>query len=93
MGVQVHLNVFDDAVKFMRDLIIPISKDAISALFETCVSFFVVSLRFGVLSPVDFDDELFFQADEIDDVLPDGLLSPKLKSHCESSPSQPPPQL
>ena len=93
MGVQVHLNVFDDAVQFMRDLIVPISKDAISALFEVCVSFFIVSLRFGVLSPVDFDDELFFQADEIDVVLTDGLLSPKLKSHCEISFSQPPPQL
>jgi hypothetical protein len=46
--------------------------------------------RFIVLAAVELDDETAIEADEIDDVIPQGNLSPKLESCKPTTPQLPP---
>jgi hypothetical protein len=68
-----------DSVEILNEFVIPEALDTKSVIFQELGSRSVIGdvLSLAVLAAVEFDDQLFFKADEVRDVGTDGLLPPE----------------
>ena len=64
-----------DPVGVLKDFVVPEPNDAVAFAIEPSGASCVALNLSCVLTAIDFDDELAFKADEIDDEPPDGCLA------------------
>lgn len=63
-----------NAIKIIHHFVVPKADDIVAEQVQVFCSFFVVLFLFQMLTSIQFDDEFFFDADEIGDVFTDSML-------------------
>jgi len=68
---------FDDAAGIPKDVVVPEPNDSKTLDLEPSGALRIASALSRMLTTIDFNDELAFKADEIDDEPSDGRLTPE----------------
>jgi len=66
-GLEDH---FEDDLQVREHLVVPESEHLEASAFEPCSAAIVVALLLGMLTPINFNDELSLEADKVYDVSP-----------------------
>ena len=64
-----------NAVDIIRHFVVPKANNFVAERVQVFCSLLIVFLLFQMLRAIQFDDEFFFDADEIRDVVTNGVLS------------------
>ena len=89
--LKCFLDLVQDALCLVQDFEVPEAKGAKPEGRQSrCSRLICVHLK-GMLTSVDFNDQGFVHAQEVDDVWPDRLLAPKLEA-VQSAIAQMPPE-
>jgi hypothetical protein len=90
---QSLINLLRDTLDIVDHFVVPESKHSITLRDQPLVTRCIVSFVVGMLATVDFDYQLRFQTDEIDNVRPHRPLSAKLATVDLTESNAPPQQL
>ena len=69
-----------NAIDIIRHFIVPKADDFVTERVQGFGSFFVIFLLFQMLTSIQFNDEFLFDADEVENVFTNGVLSSEIDS-------------
>ena len=69
-----------NAINIIRHFIVPKADDFVAQRVQVFRSLFIILFLFQMLTSIQFDDEFLFDADEIGDVVANGVLPSKVES-------------